>query len=152
MARKKQKTSTSGLTFGLKRIEIPELCDGKDNLWKVCGLVINGKCPAQVALDSLAEHDRSDHRKLMRSIRSHLKVDRVTDEKKVRKSHVRGHTHACEFRAHKGKARLFFFHDEDDDRLIICTDGFSKGQGNQSRAFDRCEALAIAYFDAKKTK
>jgi len=65
----------------------------------------------------------------------------VTDEKLVTKCANPNHGNVYEARAHKGKARLMFFYSEEEEAVIVCTNPFWKGQGNQDGAFSTCAKL-----------
>ncbi len=49
-----------------------------------------------------------------------------------------------------GKARVLFFYDEDDENLIICTNTFEKGQGDQNMSFSQCAQLKQRYFQQRR--
>ncbi|HKL20438.1 MAG TPA: hypothetical protein VJ904_01455, partial [Tichowtungia sp.] len=44
-----------------------------------------------------------------------------------------------------GKARVLFFYDEEDRNLIVCTNTFEKGQGDQNMSFRQCALLKQLY-------
>lgn len=79
----------------------------------------------------------------------------IEDTPYVKKSANDAHDEIYEFRAKNpvtgkvGKARIMFFYDEDNGSIIICTNTFVKGAGDQNMAFDHCAQLKAAYLNQK---
>jgi len=75
-------------------------------------------------------------------------VDRIRDEKKVKKSKNPKHDGVYEIRADKGSARLMFFYCEKTQAAVICTNTYWKAKDSkkeQDQAFERCHQLKQFY-------
>jgi hypothetical protein len=127
--------------------EIPGLTDAEQTEWKVRALVINGKNPVTTALAQWQKAHPKDHKAIMKVMRLAAQQHRVRNEKHVKASSNKKHgNNAYEMIAYTGIARLMFFYDEEAEAMIICTNEFEKGRGNdQDAAFARCAALRDVY-------
>jgi len=127
-------------------IDIPELELPADCERRIRALQINGKSPAIAALVEWKRKNLKDYTKIINVMRLIAERGRLTDEKHVKKtSKPDKHGDVYEMRAHRGKARLFFFYDHLDDSLIICTNEYNKGKGDQDNAFSKCGSFKELY-------
>lgn len=119
-------------------IEIGAVPDGGSAHWKVRALSIDGVSPALTALDQWLSTNKSEFKKIIKSLRFAAQLHRVTDEKFVKKCANPAYGDVYEARAHRGHARLMFFYSDRDDAVIVCTNDFWKNQANQNTAFGHC--------------
>lgn len=125
--------------------EVPGIDDHPSG-WKIRLLEIDGKSPAQVALLEWKRNSPADFKKVMKVMRLQAgQKERLKDEKHVKKSAVPAHGDVYEIRADKGHARLMFFYCTVEDTIVICTNGFWKGKGDQSHAFAICAKFKALY-------
>lgn len=74
----------------------------------------------------------------------------------VKRNHNPENGEVYEFRAFNekieraGKARVLFFYDEEDGNMIICTNTFEKGQGDQNMSFRQCAHLKQLYLQQRR--
>lgn len=126
-------------------LKVPGL-DDQPTGWKLRLLEIDGKSPALVSLLDCKRNSPADFKKVMKVMRLQAgQKERLKDEKHVKKSAVHAHGDVYEIRADKGHARLMFFYCTMEDSIVICTNGYWKGQGDQSQAFARCAKLKALY-------
>lgn len=108
-------------------------------------LVVDGRNPVLVALIRWQREYPDDYTAIMKVMRLAAQQYRVRNPKHVKKSSDPKHGNAYEMIAYTGIARLMFFYDEDEESLIICTNEFEKGGGDQSAAFQRCVTFRELY-------
>lgn len=135
--------------MGFELLEIPGLKASEQTRWKIRALALDGRSPALGALLEWQESEKADFKKIMKVLRMLGQVPRVHDEKKVKKSSNPDHEGTYEARADKGHARLMFFYCEEDESLVICTNHYWKGRGNQNMAFKQCSDLRTLYLKSR---
>lgn len=118
--------------------------------WKIKLLVIETegqkKSPALDALESWARNQKSDFNKIIKVMKRVGQTTRVRDPKHVKKSKNSKHENVYEMRADKGHARLMFFYSENDQAVVVvCTNPYWKGKGSQDQAFELCDQLRRQY-------
>jgi len=129
-------------------IQIPGVTNQHQTHWLVRALQINGR---DLVLGSLAEWQRKspgDYKKIMKVLSMIGQVDRIRDEKKVKKSDNPKHDGVYEIRADKGSARLMFFYCEKTQAAVICTNTYWKAKDSkkeQDQAFETCHKLKQFY-------
>lgn len=129
-------------------IQIPGVTNHQQAHWLIRALQINGR---DLVLGPLAEWQRKspgDYRKIMKVLSIIGQVDRIRDEKKVKKSSNRKHDGVYEIRADKGSARLMFFYCERTQAVVICTNAYWKSKSSkreQDQAFETCHKLKQIY-------
>jgi len=127
-------------------IQIPGVANHHQTVWQIRVLEINGR---DLVLPTLAEWSKSspaDYKKIMKVLCMVGQVDRIRDEKKVKKS--KNHEHIYEIRADKGSARLMFFYCEGTQSAVVCTNTYWKtksSQREQAQAFETCARLKKIY-------
>lgn len=127
-------------------IEIPDVNLDATNKWKICALEINNRSPILKALIEWKRKRPDDYKKIFCSMKLVAVNDRVVDPKHVKKtSNPSKHGDVYEMRAHKGLARLFFFYDDQNERVVVCTNEYIKGKGDQNNAFAQCGKLKRYY-------
>lgn len=132
--------------------EIPGITSSDQTRWRLRVLTVNGNSPVLTSLLHWATSEKTDHKKIIKVMRIVGQSQRVTNEKHVRKSGNPAHDNVYEMRADKSRARVMFFYDDVEGR-VICTVPYWKGKGHsgrdQSTAFDRCERLRKLYFETR---
>ena len=129
-----------------KLIQIPGVANHHQTVWQVRVLEINGR---DLVLPTLAEWSKSspaDYKKIMKVLCMVGQVDRIRDEKKVKKS--KNHENIYEIRADKGSARLMFFYCDGTQSAVVCTNTYWKTKSSareQNQAFERCASLKKFY-------
>jgi hypothetical protein len=136
----------------IELLEIPGLDARQPTVWKVRALVVEGRNPVLAALVRWHREHPADYRAIMKVMRLAAQQKRVRNPKHVKKSADDKHGNAYEMIAYTGIARLMFFYDEGTESLIVCTNEFEKGDGDQSAAFQRCVIFRDLYFRAQKQK
>jgi hypothetical protein len=129
----------------IELIEIAGLEARHQTRWKVRALVIDKRDPVTVALVRWQREYPNDYKAIMKVMRLAAQQKRVMNPKHVKKSDDTRHGNAYEMIAYTGIARLMFFYDEHEEALIVCTNPFEKGVGDQSVAFQRCANLRDLY-------
>lgn len=125
--------------------EIPGLDPAVQTVWKVRELVIDDHHPVQVALDRWIKEHPAGHKTILKVMRLAAQQERVLNPKHVKKSTNPKHGDVYEMIAYTEIPRLFFFYEKGTDSLIICTNDFDKGDGDQDAAFKRCADLRDFY-------
>lgn len=137
----------------VKLVEIPNLPLSEKARWRVVTLEINGRNPAleALALWNTDKQFRSEYNKIIRAMARAASEVRVTDPKQVGRSKD---GEVFELRAHRGKARLMFFYDDEGESLIVCTNDYWKGAGHtnkaQDRAFQLCKSMKEVFLAWKQ--
>lgn len=132
----------------IKLIQIPGVTNQQQTRWLVRVLQING---SDLVLGSLTDWERDspgDYKKIMKILQMIGQVDRIRDEKHVKKSDNPKHNKAYEIRAHRGSARLIFFYCEKSQSAVICTNTYWKAKDSkqeQDQAFETCHKLKQIY-------
>jgi hypothetical protein len=127
-------------------IQIPGVANHHQTVWQIRVLEINGR---DLVLPTLAEWSKSspaDYKKIMKVLCMVGQVDRIRDEKKVKKS--KNHEHIYEIRADKGHARLMFFYDTTTQSAVVCTNTYWETKSSareQNNAFELCARLKKIY-------
>ena len=125
--------------MGITLHHIPDVEPEWEQSHRVRALVIDGKSPVLTQLAQWKSSEPADYKKIMRVMERVARLDRVKDEKHVRADGAK--SDIFEMRAHRGKARVFFFYDNDQTRTAICVHTFWKGSGNQSKAFEQAATM-----------
>ena len=134
--------------MSIELAEIPGVTNHQQIVWKVRALQINGR---DLVLGSLAEWQNKspgDYKKIMKVLSMIGQVDRIRDEKKVKKSANPKHDGVYEIRADKGSARVMFFYCEKSQSAVICTNAYWKAKSSrkeQDQAFETCHKLKQIY-------
>ena len=134
--------------MAVELIQIPGVTNHHQLVWQIRALQINGR---NLVLGPLAEWERKspgDYKKIMKVISIIGQVDRIRDEKKVKKSSNTKHDGVYEIRADKGSARLMFFYFEIKQAVVICTNTYWKTKSSkkeQDQAFETCHKLKLIY-------
>jgi putative component of toxin-antitoxin plasmid stabilization module len=134
--------------MSVELIQIPGVTNHQQLVWQVRVLQINNR---NLVLGPLAEWERKspgDYRKIMKVLSMIGQVDRIRDEKKVKKSSNPKHDGVYEIRADKGSARLMFFYCEKTQAAVICTNTYWKTKSSkkeQDQAFETCHILKQRY-------
>ena len=129
-----------------KLIQIPGIANHHQMVWQVRVLEIDGR---NLVLSDLAEWSKKspgDYKKIMKVLFMVGQVDRIRDEKKVKKS--KNHDGVYEIRADKGSARLMFFYDHSTQSAVVCTNTYWKTKSSereQDDAFEKCARLKKIY-------
>ena len=132
----------------VKLLQIPGVSNHQQLVWQIRVLQINGR---DLVLGPLAEWQRQspgDHKKIMKVLSLIGQVDRIRDEKKVKKSKNPKHDGVYEIRADKGGARLMFFYCKKSQAAVICTNTYWKAKSSkneQDQAFETCHKLKRIY-------
>lgn len=132
------------MTFQL--IDIPGFSQPTSSKWKIKALQINGVSPAIAALVEWEQTRQTDYKQIlnvMKQVASHIRVKNTNQVKKT--ANPRKHGDIYEMRAHTNHARLFFFYDDENENVVVCTNAFVKGTGNQNQAFAKCGTLKKYY-------
>jgi hypothetical protein len=134
--------------MAIELIQIPGVTNHQQTHWLVRVLRINGR---DLVLGSLVEWERNspgDYKKIMKVLSMIGQVDRIRDEKKVKKSGNAKHDGVYEIRADKGSARLMFFYCEKSQSAVVCTNTYWKTKSSkkeQDQAFETCHKLKQIY-------
>ena len=134
--------------MAVELIQIPGVTNHHQLVWQIRALQINGR---NLVLGPLAEWERKspgDYKKIMKVLSIIGQVDRIRDEKKVKKSSNTKHDGVYEIRADKGSARLMFFYCEIKQAVVICTNTYWKTKSSkkeQDQAFETCHKLKLIY-------
>ena len=133
----------------IKLEDIPGLDLPLGTEWQIKAVVINKKSPAIYALSKWKETKPNDYKAIIKVLKLASVQNRVIIEKHVKQSANKSHGEVFEARAHRLKARLMFFYD-DEKQALICTHGYEKGNGDQNAAFGKCATYRDYYFENKK--
>ena len=134
--------------MAVELIQIPGVTNHQQLVWQIRVLQINNR---DLVLGPLAEWERKspgDYKKIMKVLSIIGQVDRIRDEKKVKKSSNPKHDGVYEIRADKGSARLMFFYCEKNQAAVICTNTYWKTKSSrkeQDQAFENCHQLKQIY-------
>ncbi len=127
-------------------VDIPDLQLSPTCKWRIRALSVNGKMPAIEALAEWESIRLADYKRIVKVMKIVSEKLRVTDQrhvKKTEKTHLYGDVY--EMRSHTGKARLMFFYDNRNESVVVCTNPYVKGKGNQDAAFKLCSQLKEIY-------
>jgi putative component of toxin-antitoxin plasmid stabilization module len=134
--------------MAVELIQIPGVTNHQQLVWQIRVLQIQGR---NFVLGPLVEWERKspgDYKKIMKVLSIIGQVDRIRDEKKVKKSSNPKHDGVYEIRADKGSARLMFFYCEKNQAAVICTNTYWKTKSSrkeQDQAFESCHQLKQIY-------
>lgn len=134
--------------MAVELIQIPGVTNHHQIVWQIRVLQINDR---NLVLGSLAEWQRTspgDYKKIMKVLQMIGQLDRIRDEKHVKKSDNPKHDGVYEIRAHRGSARLMFFYSEKTQSAVICTNSYWKAKDSkkeQDQAFETCHKLKQIY-------
>lgn len=134
--------------MALELIQIPGITNQHQTRWLVRVLQINGHDLVLGSLADWARNSSGDYKKIMKVLQMIGQVDRMRDEKHVKKSDNPKHDKVYEIRAHKGSARLMFFYSEKNRSVVICTNSYGKAKDSkkeQDQAFETCHKLKQIY-------
>jgi hypothetical protein len=132
--------------------DIPGLADEFQTVHRIKTLSLNGRDVANTALVKWKRDCFGDYKKLMKAIRYVGTNERkhITNPKYVKKCDNPAYGDVYEFRADKGKPRLFFFYNP-DATIVICTNSYEKDDsrkgmtGGQDAAFRLCAEMKRIY-------
>ena len=134
--------------MAIELIQFPGVTNHQQLVWQIRVLQINNR---DLVLGPLAEWERKspgDYKKIMKVLSIIGQVNRIRDEKKVKKSSNPKHDGVYEIRADKGSARLMFFYCEKTQVAVICTNTYWKTKSSrkeQDQAFETCHKLKQIY-------
>lgn len=134
--------------MAVELIQIPGVTNHHQIVWQIRVLQINDR---NLVLGSLAEWQRTspgDYKKIMKVLHMVGQLDRIRDEKHVKRSDNPKHDGVYEIRAHRGSARLMFFYSEKTQSAVICTNAYWKAKDSkkeQDQAFETCHKLKQIY-------
>lgn len=134
--------------MAVELIQIPGVTNHHQIVWQIRVLQINDR---NLVLGSLAEWQRTspgDYKKIMKVLQMVGQLDRIRDEKHVKRSDNPKHDGVYEIRAHRGSARLMFFYSEKTQSAVICTNAYWKAKDSkkeQDQAFETCHKLKQIY-------
>jgi len=129
-------------------VHIPGVTNPQQTRWQIRALKVNGRDLVLGALVEWREKSPGDHKKIMKVLSMIGQVDRIRNEKKVKKSSNPKHDGVYEIRADKGSARLMFFYCEKTQAAVICTNTYWKTKSSkkeQDQAFETCHKLKQIY-------
>ena len=138
--------------------DIPGLSEDAQTVHKIMSMSVNGKNLARSALSTWKKNCPADWKKLLKAIRfvgTHERKE-IQNCKYVEKCDNPKLGDVYEFRAHKGKPRLFFFFNPFDDSVVICTNSYKKDDSQrgktagQDAAFARCAEMKNLYVRSRK--
>jgi len=132
----------------LRLVEIPGIEAQHQTVWRVRVLEIDRRNLVLGNLLQWSKNSISDYKKIMKVLRMIGQMDRIRDEKKVKKSSNPDHGDIYEIRADKDSARLMFFYDRREQSVIVCTNTYWKAKASQSEqdaAFALCNRLKQIY-------
>jgi hypothetical protein len=136
--------------MSIELVDIPELSVPLNAKWQVRALVVDGRDPVRVALFNWKRAYPNDYKAIIKVLKLAASQRRVLNQKHVKKSRNKAHGEVFEAIAYTGIARLMFFYDEREKSLIVCTNEYEKGSGDQDVAFERCAKLRDFYQRNKK--
>jgi hypothetical protein len=122
--------------------------DHEGQCWKVRCLKIGGKDPVNASLIEWSRKQRNDFRAIIKVMKMAATQGRIENPKHVKKSANPAHGDVYEIIAFTGVCRVMFFYDDDEERVIVCTNPYEKG-ASQDAAFGRCAQLKELYFKNK---
>lgn len=125
--------------------EIPGLSPAVQTVWKVRAMAIGDRNPTKTALDRWGREYPEALKTIYKVMRIAGHMRRVTNQKLVKKTTNPKHGDVYEMIAYGDVPRLFFFYEEGTDNLIICTNEYDKGGGDQDAAFKKCADLRDLY-------
>ena len=134
--------------MAIELIQFPGVTNHQQLVWQIRVLQINNR---DLVLGPLVEWERKspgDYKKIMKVLSIIGQVNRIRDEKKVKKSSNPKHDGVYEIRADKGSARLMFFYCEKTQVAVICTNTYWKTKSSrkeQDQAFETCHKLKQIY-------
>lgn len=134
--------------MSIKLIQIPGVTNQHQTHWLVRVLQINDHDLVRGSLAKWERESPGDYKKIMKVLQMIGQVDRIRDEKHVKKSDNPKHDKVYEIRAHKGSARLMFFYSEKTQSAVICTNSYWKAKDSkkeQDQAFETCHKLKQIY-------
>ena len=129
-------------------VQIPGVTNHHQIVWQVRALRVNGRDLVLGPLAELQRNSPGDYKKIMKVLSIIGLVDRIRDEKKVKKSSNPAHQGIYEIRADKGSARMMFFYCEKTQSAVICTNTYWKAKSSrteQNQAFEACYKLKQIY-------
>ena len=129
----------------IELLEIAGVEPRHETVWKVRALVVDRRDPVRTGLLRWKREHPDDYRAILKVMRLAAQHRRVLNPKQVKKTSNPEHGDVYEMIAYKGVARMMFFYDEFDATLIICTNEYEKGRGNQDAAFQRCATFRDLY-------
>jgi len=134
--------------MAIELIQIPGVTNQQQTRWLVRILQINGSDLVRGSLAKWERESPGDYKKIMKVLSILGQVDRIRDEKHVKKSDNPKHDKVYEIRAHRGSARLMFFYSEKTQSAVICTNSYWKAKDSkkeQDQAFETCHQLKQIY-------
>lgn len=134
--------------MAVELVQIPGVTNHQQTFWQIRALQINGRNFVLGPLVEWQQDSLGDYKKIMKVLAIIGQVDRIRDEKKVKKSANPKHDGIYEIRADKGHARLMFFYCEKSQSAVICTNTYWKTKSSrkeQDQAFETCHQLKQIY-------
>lgn len=134
--------------MSISLVKIPGVTEDLQLVWKIRVLQLNNNDLVLGELLHWQQKSLADYKKIMKVLSLIGQVDRIRDEKKVKKSANPKHKGVYEIRADKGSARLMFFYCEKNQAAIVCTNAYWKSKSSkneQDQAFERCYQLKQIY-------
>lgn len=132
--------------MAIELLQIPGVTREQQLRWQIRVLQINGRNSVLGPLVEWQAKSPGDYKKIMKVLSQIGQVERIKDEKKVKKSD--NHEGVYEMRADKGHARLMFFYCHKTNSAIICTNTYWKtkeSKQEQNQAFEICHKFKQIY-------
>ena len=134
--------------MAIELIQFPGVTNHQQLVWQIRVLQVNGRNAVLGPLAGWQRKSPGDYKKIMKVLSIIGQVDRIRNDKKVKKSSNPKHDGVYEIRADKGSARLMFFYCEKTQAAVICTNTYWKTKSSkkeQDQAFETCHKLKQIY-------
>jgi hypothetical protein len=134
--------------MSIELVQIPGVTNQHQTHWLVRVLQISDRDLVFGSLTKWERESPGDYKKIMKVLQMIGQVDRIRDEKHVKKSENPKHDKVYEIRAHRSSARLMFFYCEKNQSAVICTNTYWKAKDSkkeQDQAFETCHTLKQIY-------
>lgn len=128
--------------------DIPGLTSANPVVWKVKALAVDDRNPVLASLVDWKRHHPEAFKAIYKVMRLASQQTRVSNPKHVKKNENPKHGEVYEMLAYGDIARVMFFYDRRNEYLIVCTNTFEKGKGDQDAAFARCAELRRLYLES----
>ncbi len=138
----------------IKLIKFPEvwISDNWKKYFDIFLLEIDGKCSVLSELISLSKRSDKDFKLLLSTIKIQLESETLLrNRKRLQRGLYKEQKNILEFKSSGGSSRLFGFVDDDDNRIIICTNTYWKTTGKKRRqndAFEKAERMRKIYLSS----
>jgi len=126
--------------------DIPDLGKEFQTVHRIQSLEVNGKNLALAALLQWKRECPADWKKLMKAVRYVGTTERrnIANPRYVKKCDNPAYGDVYEARADKGKPRLFFFYDENDETIVICTNAYEKDDSRRGKSGGQDAAFKLS--------